>query len=254
MAGADQATQHVTANPAVRFVELLRSALSSGEAHVTRFDGKHPLAVEAWGSRERPAGTGDFTRMEWQPQGKRIGWLDGDDLYVDPPASHGVAQVMGQRIGDQLGVTPATLRRRLRDHKILASTDTTRGTLTIRKMVGEVRREVLHFRSESLLPLSLPDQPDHADGYAALLQGDRDAQADKTTRPPGNPSGNGVSPDSGQFGQVSEQVESLQEADRDADRSETAPCSWCEQPFPSTQLDPGGLCPSCSPTPAVRAE
>ena len=34
----------------------------------------------------------------------------------------------------------------------------------------------------------------------------------------------------------------------------TVPCSWCEQPFPSAQLDPGGLCPTCSPNPMVVVE
>ena len=35
------------------------------------------------------------------PQGQRVGWVTGDDLYLQPDAAYAVAQTLGQKVGDR---------------------------------------------------------------------------------------------------------------------------------------------------------
>jgi hypothetical protein len=72
VAARAQGDHQAGAEPAQRFVELLRSAIASGRAHVARPDGNRPDASErTWGWRLNPYGT-------YEPQGDRVGWPEGD--------------------------------------------------------------------------------------------------------------------------------------------------------------------------------
>jgi hypothetical protein len=65
LAGA-QAEHQVGADPAERFIELLRAALSSGRAHIADPDGNRPRDSQVWGWRN------------WEePEGERIGFFNG---------------------------------------------------------------------------------------------------------------------------------------------------------------------------------
>jgi hypothetical protein len=76
------------ADPCQRFAQLLGSAIASGEAHLADRSGDPPRDREGvCGWRERIIGTGQYERTEWQPQGSRIGWIENDDLYLEPIAS-----------------------------------------------------------------------------------------------------------------------------------------------------------------------
>jgi hypothetical protein len=157
-AAASQAHHQAGAEPAQRFVELLRSALASWRAHVAGPNGGKPEEDEgAWGWRRN-----DYGHDE--PHGARIGWLDGDGVWLDPDASYAAAQRLGQEVGDRLAVQPQTLRKRLNERGILASTDGRRKTLTLRKSFEGQRREVLHLDRETLSPpVSEPAQSDQID-------------------------------------------------------------------------------------------
>src|SRR5262249_13189845 len=128
---ADQAIHHADEAPAVRFLTLLRSAVASGAAHVAWLDGTAPAPPEAWGGRSRTVGLGDLEHKEWQPQGSCVGWVDGDDLYLDPAAAYAAAQRLGGAGGGGLTVQPRTLHKRLRQGGYLLSVDDVRGRLTI---------------------------------------------------------------------------------------------------------------------------
>ena len=93
----------------------------------------------------------------------RIGWLDGDDLYLEPDAALSAAQRLARDAGDALVVTPRTLHRRLRERGYLASTDVKRETLKVRRTLEGARRDVLHLRAGSVMR-GKPDQPDQAAG------------------------------------------------------------------------------------------
>jgi hypothetical protein len=139
-----QAAHQGPAEPARRFLELLTGAMSSGRAHVAAPDGNRPDAGGgAWGWRLNAYGT-------HEPMGDRVGWLEGDALYLDPDAAYAAVQRLGQEIGDRIALTPQTLRKRLKERGILATCETQRRMLTVRRTLEGQRREVLHLHREAL--------------------------------------------------------------------------------------------------------
>jgi hypothetical protein len=140
---ARQAKYHQASNPASRFLNLLRAALSCGRAHVSDREGKVPAEPGAWGWSRKSA-----SRV-WVPQGARIGWLDGTNLYLEPSCSYTVGQQMAGN--ERLPVSEQTLRHRLRKHNLLASVDMGRQMLLIRRMLEGCPRQVLHLRASDLL-------------------------------------------------------------------------------------------------------
>jgi integrase len=84
-----------------------------------------------------------------------VGWLiEAGHLYLDPDAAYAAAQKLGQEVGDRLGVTPHTLRRRLKEAGLLLSTDAVREVLTVRRVLEGQRRDVLHVSALTLSPPS----------------------------------------------------------------------------------------------------
>jgi len=142
LAEAQEAHQE-SSEPAGQFLRLLRSALVSGRAHVTNAEdhGLPPESHQAWGWRG-PQGS---------PQGERIGWLDGGNLYLDPEASFAVAQKLAKDSGTSIPVSLSTLKKRLKQQGWLASVDKTRQTLTTRKTLEGHRRSVLHLTATGFL-------------------------------------------------------------------------------------------------------
>jgi hypothetical protein len=170
--------QHQVADePTRRFRELLGAAVASGQAHVAdpkgdEPKGSDPRAPTAWGWREVTVGTGEHERDEWRPQGNLVGWVEEDSLYLEPESAYAAAQRQGRDSGDQLTITGRTLRKRLGERGLLLSVDEARGTLTVRKVVGGRRREVLHLPSNFLSALSSEgDQPDHDQEVADSQEG-----------------------------------------------------------------------------------
>lgn len=96
---AIQEQHHAATEPTRRFVELLAAALASGRAYVAAPNGAAPEHPDSWGWREQVVGAGDYQRKDWRPQGERIGWLDGANLFLEPEASYAVAQDFGRRGG-----------------------------------------------------------------------------------------------------------------------------------------------------------
>ncbi len=139
---AAQAAHIGVAEPAGLFIRLLSAAITSGRAHIAVTHGSEPDNPKAWGWRDE--------RGTWQPHGDRVGWLDGEDLYLQPNASFAVAQAMGRATGEEITVSLHTLRKRLHERGLLASVDVTRNRLTVRHILDGTRRAVLHLRAESL--------------------------------------------------------------------------------------------------------
>src|SRR5215217_2549343 len=155
-ADLQEAHQSVS-EPTKRFIELLRSAISSGRAHLASTDGEKPeVSPVALGWRKTDSEYGD-----WRPQGDRIGWVDGEDLYLESGASYRVAQSQAQG-AEALAVSERTLRKRLKEKGYLISTDEKRQTLTVRRTIeGLKSRNVLHLRLSSLFSdREEPDKPD----------------------------------------------------------------------------------------------
>jgi hypothetical protein len=137
-----QAPYHRNNDPAVRFLFLLQTALASGGAHVADRRGRAPDLSERWG----------WPKLRGRasvPQGKRIGWVAGSELFLEPAASYEVAQQMAGT--ERLPVSAQTLRRRLREHGLLTSVDVGREMLLVRRTLDGTTRQVLHMKTQDLL-------------------------------------------------------------------------------------------------------
>jgi hypothetical protein len=164
-AAARQAEHVRAAEPTALFLRLLVAALASGRAHVAGLDGREPQAPDAWGWRAlertyRGESGSIETEISWVAQGRRVGWVDGADLYLEPEASHAAAQEMARDQSEALPVSPQILRRRLKERGLLASWDGPRQRNTVRRTLEGVKdREVLHLRAGALSPCSEPPEP-----------------------------------------------------------------------------------------------
>jgi hypothetical protein len=171
---AEQAKHGADAEPCDRFLRLIAAALASGRAHLAGPAGDTPDNGAAWGWREEPIRAGQYSRMEWQAHGRRIGWVDGANLYLEPEASYAEAQKLASEQGEALPIGARTLWQRLRERGLLASWDANRKRNTIRRRLGgSERREVIHLRKDALSPFtgssptSLPCGVPHQDPVGA---------------------------------------------------------------------------------------
>ncbi|MCI0462086.1 MAG: DUF3854 domain-containing protein [Gemmataceae bacterium] len=144
-AAAAQATHITAAEPAGMFLRLLSAAVASGYAHIADREGNEPSEPHRWGWRAEEFYTGDGTDTRHKPQGVRVGWLVDGELYLEPEASFAAVQRFARDQGDSFAITANTLRRRLKEKGLLATTDTARGKLTVRRTLQGARRDVLHL-------------------------------------------------------------------------------------------------------------
>jgi Bifunctional DNA primase/polymerase, N-terminal/Domain of unknown function (DUF927) len=140
--------EHVQeAEPTEQFLRLLVASMSAGRCHVRDPNGFPPGDARAWG----------------EGRGSCIGWLDRDDLYLEPEASYAAAQAMARDQGGALPVGPQTLRKRLDDRGLIVQKEP--GKLTVRRMLGGRRVAVIYLRVATLYPPE-PGQPGQpADGW-----------------------------------------------------------------------------------------
>ncbi len=129
-------------DPAFRFLALLRTALAAGRAHLADRNGKKPESPATWGWRR--------VKGSWKPQGTRIGWLAGSDLFLDSSASFTAAQQMAG--SERLPVSEQTLRHRLGTNQLLASVDAGRHMLLVRRTLEGNPSQVLHLKVGDFLP------------------------------------------------------------------------------------------------------
>jgi hypothetical protein len=134
--------QHAS-DPAARFMNLLRTALTSGCAHVADRRGKAPEEPVTWGWRRQPRA------RAWVPQGVGIGWIVGSDVFLEPAASYDVAQHAAG--SERLTVSEQTLRHRLHERRLLASVDAGRHMLLVRRTLEGRPRQVLHIKASDLV-------------------------------------------------------------------------------------------------------
>ncbi len=145
-AASTQAKHQSATEPATRFVALIRSLVTSGRVHLqARAGGEPALSPGSCGWRRGGTGT-------WEPLGECIGWVDEDDIYLEPTAAFRSAQVAGRDVGEVLAVAEQTLRKRLHEKGFLASIDEARETLTVRRSIGGTSKSVLHFLRSTFLP------------------------------------------------------------------------------------------------------
>ena len=180
-AAAAQQEHQADSDPVHRFQELLSATISSGRAHLSDGDGNRPKQATAWGWQRVEIGTGEYKRIDWRPQGAHIGWLEGDNVYLQANANFGVVQRLAQEGGDHLPVTLLTLKKRLKERGLLASAGKHRSggrvveRLEVRKALQGLRHTVLHVKATSLAYFpsdsepSEPYEPSPEDSYLARI-------------------------------------------------------------------------------------
>jgi hypothetical protein len=144
-AAAAQVKHQGEAEPTARFITLLRSLLSTGRAHLAARNGGAPPSPQCCGWRCESS-------ANWIPHGDCIGWLDDENIYLDPTASNRAAQLASRDAGDVLAVSEQTLKKRLHEKGLLASIDEKRQTLTVRRSIAGTSKNVLHFLRSTILP------------------------------------------------------------------------------------------------------
>jgi hypothetical protein len=185
VAAAEQHADHlIHAEPCSQFLGLLRAALASGRAHVADSAGNEPYNARAWGWRSVTVGAN--SREEWQPLGKQIGWVSGEDLYLEPVAAYAESQKLATEQGETLPINQRTLWRRMREKGLLSSWDQSRQRNTVRRSLEGVRhREVIHLHADTLSTCTRPSTPSTTDGHPfcsaekadGLMDGTVDGQA-----------------------------------------------------------------------------
>lgn len=149
---AAQEREHVAADPARRFLALLRSAITSGSAYLTTDTGQMPESPEAWGWHVVSVEAAlDGERTRWMPQGVHVGWVCGGDVYLETESALKGAQAVGNATGDPIALLAPTLAKRLRDSGLLASTDPDGRHVEVRRRLSGARRRVLHLAADTLL-------------------------------------------------------------------------------------------------------
>jgi primase-polymerase (primpol)-like protein len=145
-AAADRQGEHQrAADPVARFPEMLGAVLSSGRGHVAGRDGREPNAPpspEAWGWEGRPVRSGsDEKGVEYRGRGNKVGWVDGDKLYLDPDSAFAAISELARDQGQAYPVSQQTLFRRVKEAGLLLRTDGDRTTYP--ETLEGVRRRVL---------------------------------------------------------------------------------------------------------------
>ncbi len=82
-------------------------------------------------------------------KGPRIGWVASNDLFLEPMASYQVAQQIPGT--DRVPISEQTLRHRLHQHGLLASIDTGRKMLMVRRTLEDIPRQILHLKSGEVM-------------------------------------------------------------------------------------------------------
>ncbi|MBF9023282.1 DNA primase [Rhodobacterales bacterium FZCC0069] len=149
-----QASIDKESSDAQRFVDLVRAAIANGRAHVEDAVGGMPRNARALGWRAIDTGKGVRT----DPMGARIGWIDKNNLYLDPNASLAVVKALASDLDNHIGVSERSIAKSLREAGLLDRCDKGRNTLKV--SVGGARRSVYSFRLPDVVEIDTWDEPE----------------------------------------------------------------------------------------------
>ena len=138
-----------SADPAQRFVELLRSGFQGGLCHVLGAANEEFPGAYDWGWSKRRCHDGD---LEMRPRGEGVGWLIGNDLYLDREAALRIVQKAASRC-QPFAMTPIMLSKHLYAAGLLKSTelDNGRESYLVRVVICGTQRLVLHLDASKVI-------------------------------------------------------------------------------------------------------
>lgn len=139
--------------PATQFLSLLHSAIVSGAA-----------SLEPAPSSPNSS-TGESPSFPNQSS-PRIGWVDGDGVYLDSNAAFAAIQQLAKRQGRELATSLCTLRKRLYEAGALTNVerhvDGQVQSYEPKKQIGSKRVRVLHLRADYLDLTEIPGRAGRA--------------------------------------------------------------------------------------------
>lgn len=143
-----QAALQAQSDPVARFGELLVGLFVSGRTHVAHAaTGEYPDEGWGWESYEVHSEAG--SELNYRPKGKRIGWVDDMNLYLEPSATYAELQSFARDQGDSLPVTERTLWKRLIERGVIDAPE--KGHATVKRSCpGSGRIRVLNVQLSHL--------------------------------------------------------------------------------------------------------
>jgi len=162
---SEAAYENMQDKPTEQWRRLLIAAITSKNAHLATSDDGNPGLEYGWVKRIRmiEREDGAYSEESFSGGGDKIGWIDGDNIYLNPECAYKVANDMGSRIGMSITISEQMLRKLLVQDNMLASTglDSLRKTIAIRKRLrNDFRPEVLHIKKALLFPHAISTDSD----------------------------------------------------------------------------------------------
>jgi hypothetical protein len=169
--------------PAARALRLLCALLSTGKAHLAGANGGEPPDAERWGWRLEQVGE----NAVWRSSRQHVGWIDGEEVYLQPEASYAAVRAAAQAQGSDLGVLQRTLWKRWREKGWLALREGDRNH--VERVLGGTRQPVLHLHSRLFEAPLYSAQETGFSGLSGLAaQSTREnAPGDGSSRPDSSP-------------------------------------------------------------------
>jgi len=152
---SNQGEYQASEDPVVTFLEYLQAALSSGKAHVCdATTGLVPYDPQHWGWKQSSIyyNVADNSHSPWSASGDKIGWLNGNELFLQPENAFGVAQTMARNQNDSLPLSKATLLRRMAEGKWIRQ-DSDKKTTLKRTILGKRQRVIVFPSANSVLSI-----------------------------------------------------------------------------------------------------
>ena len=143
-------------DPVDRFIELIRSALSSGTAHICDYGGGVPLngtaSVLGWNMPNA------FSTDNTQPmaKGQKIGWIRNDKIFLIPDVAFTLISETSRRQGKAFELTKSTIIKRLDERGVLIETQNRKNRgkqekrTTMSKLIEGAYQNVIVISSETL--------------------------------------------------------------------------------------------------------
>ena len=125
--------------PAEIFMTYLRSAISSGLAHLSTSEGNAPPYAQQWGWRRDQHSDDDV----FQSKGNWVGWLPAPSqsalVYLDPTSAYSIVERVARDHGEVFPVSKQALQGALDDAGLLAKKSKGNRTTTVR-YCGQAKR------------------------------------------------------------------------------------------------------------------
>jgi hypothetical protein len=150
----EQAEHQANQDDVTRFLSLLASALSSGRCHAFDLAGTEKgCPTNETGHNAHMLGWAIDAHGAFMPKGPRIGWIEGDTVYLDGDATFTAVADYAREQGGNIEVTQRTLFQRIYERGFLARTSTEDGKLRlqVKKRVQGTNPRLYALRLSALI-------------------------------------------------------------------------------------------------------